>query len=153
MIMKEMEAEVQEVLDREFWRGSASGKIEGALNVLYALDLPKERRIELLADAVGLTIGTATKILEPREIEKNIYALEDMPPAEKNALLSLMENEAMQSEEVMEYPKQTVRLIAAIDGGRFIEECLPQVDAWVEAGEDVTMSKVRNWIIEKYHLL
>ena len=45
-------------------------KIEVALNVLFAFDLDKEKRIELLSEAVGLSHGTARILIESREIEK-----------------------------------------------------------------------------------
>ncbi len=64
---EELENKVQTILDRERWQGYVGGKIEGALNVLYSLDLSRERRIELLANAVGLSQRTAEELIEPRE--------------------------------------------------------------------------------------
>ena len=42
------------------WQGFVSGKVVGGLAVLEALNIDKERRIEVLADALGLSITTAT---------------------------------------------------------------------------------------------
>lgn len=42
------------------WQGFVSGKVVGGLAVLEALNIDKERRIEVLADALGLSIATAT---------------------------------------------------------------------------------------------
>jgi len=41
-------------------RGFVSGKVAGGLAVLEALNINKERRIEVLADALGLSIATVT---------------------------------------------------------------------------------------------
>ncbi|MBE5872526.1 MAG: hypothetical protein E7294_14980 [Lachnospiraceae bacterium] len=69
-IAEGLRKEVQDILDRERWQGYISGKVEGALNVLYALDLDKEKRLELLSDAVGLSETTAMGFLESRENEE-----------------------------------------------------------------------------------
>ena len=66
-ISEDMKKEVQDILDRERWQGYVSGKVEGALNVLYALDLTKEKRLEILSKAVGLSHTTAAEFLESRE--------------------------------------------------------------------------------------
>ena len=64
--------EIKDILDREKWQGYVSGKVEGALNVLYALNLSKEERLKLLTEAVGLSYATARDFLESREIEEQI---------------------------------------------------------------------------------
>lgn len=43
------------------------GKVEGAINVLYAMDLSREKRIELPAEAAELSRATAERFLEARE--------------------------------------------------------------------------------------
>jgi len=69
MDKSEMEKEVQKVMDREYWLGYTNGKIDGALYVLFLMDLEKEKRIELLAEAIGLSKETATEFVESH-IEK-----------------------------------------------------------------------------------
>lgn len=97
-ISEELKKEVQEILDRERWQGYVSGKVEGALNVLYALDLSKEKRLELLSKAVGISHTTAEGFLEPREIEERIYKNENLSDEEKDALDALMSNKTMKDE-------------------------------------------------------
>ena len=65
--MGDAEKAMKALLDRERWQGYVSGKVEGALNVLFALDLSKEKRIELLSEAAGLSLLTATDLVENRE--------------------------------------------------------------------------------------
>lgn len=151
-ISEELKKEVQEILDRERWQGYVSGKVEGALNVLYALDLSKEKRLELLSKAVGISHTTAEGFLEPREIEERIYKNENLSDEEKDALDALMSNKTMKDETVLEHPRETLAFISLIDGEKFIEECLPQVDIWVKNGEEVSMCRVREWLIDKYDL-
>ena len=151
-IPEELMKEVQDILDRERWQGYVSGKVEGALNVLYAMDLDKDKRLGILMEAVDLSNATATDTLKPREIEYRIYKKEDLTDDEKAKLATLMKNKAMDDERVLDHPKQTLKFIAAMGGEKFIEESLPQVDAWVEGGEDVSVSRVKNWLIEKYDL-
>ena len=151
-ISEKYKKEVQDILDRERWQGYASGKVEGALNVLYALELDKEKRIEILSEAVGLSRETARDFLESREIKERIYKNANLTNDEKNALAELMSNETMKDKSAMEHPKQTLAFISTIEGNRFIEECLPQLDKWVENGEEVSMCRVRNWLIDKYDL-
>ncbi len=151
-ITGELKNEVQEILDRERWQGYIDGKVEGALNILYALDLDKEKRIELLSEAVGLSNITATEFLEPREIKERIYKNKNLSRDDKEALLALMSNEAMKNEKVLDHPKETLSFISAIAGEKFIEECIPQVDIWIDNGEEVSMRRVRDWLIEKYDL-
>ena len=62
-----LKREIQKILDRERWQGYATGKIEGALNVLYQLDLDKQQRIKLLRNAVGLSEATATGFIEEED--------------------------------------------------------------------------------------
>ena len=64
---KEKKKEIEANFERERWQARTSGKIEGALNVLYALDLDMEKRIRLLADAVGLSYTTSKEIIESEE--------------------------------------------------------------------------------------
>ena len=151
-ISEDMEKKVQEILDNERWRGYVGGKVEGALNVLYALDLSKEKRLELLSKAAGLCHMTAEELLEPREIEDRIYKNESLSDEEKGALDALMSNETMKDETVMDHPRQTLAFISSFGGEKFIEECLPQVDIWIENGEEVSMRRVRDWLIDKYDL-
>ena len=97
-ISEEIKKEVQDILDRERWQGYVGGKVEGALNVLYAMDLSKEQRLELLSNAVGLSEATATGFLEPREIEERIYKNESLSIEDKDALSALMSKEYPVSE-------------------------------------------------------
>jgi len=94
-ITEEMKKEVQEILDKERWQGHITGKVEGALNVLYLLDLDKEKRLEILSKAVGVSNATAKDFLEQREIEERIYKNESLSNDDKEALCKLMSNEAM----------------------------------------------------------
>ena len=151
-ISEDIKKEVQDILDRERWQGYVSGKVEGALNVLYAIDLSKEKRLELLSEAVGLSRATAEEFLEPREIEDRIYKNENLSDEDKGALDALMSNKTMKDETVMDHPRQTLSFISSFGGEKFIEECLPQVDIWVKNGEEVSMRRVRDLLIEKYDL-
>lgn len=151
-ISEDIKKEVQDILDRERWQGYVSGKVEGALNVLYAIDLSKEKRLELLSEAVGLSRATAEGFLEPREIEDRIYKNENLSDEDKGALEVLMSNETMKDETVMDHPRQTLAFISSFGGEKFIGECLPQVDIWVENGEEVSMRRVRDLLIERYDL-
>ena len=151
-VSESFKKEVKDILDRERWQGYVSGKVEGALNVLYLMDLDKEKRIKLLQEAVGLSNMTATDFVEPREIEDRIFKNKELSGEEKGALNSLMKNEAMKDQTVLDHPLQMLKLISSVEDDRFIEECLPQVEQWVKNGEEVTMLKVRNWLIQKYNL-
>ena len=151
-ISEEMKKEIQDILDRERWQGYVSGKVEGALNVLYSIDLSKEKRLELLSEAVGLSHATAEGFLEPREIEDRIYKNEILSDEDKGALDALMSNETMKDETVMDHPRQTLAFISSFGGEKFIEECLPQVDIWIENGEEVSMRRIRDLLIDKYDL-
>ena len=151
-ISEDIKKEVQDILDRERWQGYVSGKVEGALNVLYAIDLSKEKRLELLSEAVGLSRATAEEFLEPREIEDRIYKNENLSDEDKGALDALMSNKTMKDETVMDHPRQTLSFISSFGGEKFIEECLPQVDIWVKNGEEVSMRRGRDLLIEKYDL-
>lgn len=150
--LEELEEQAQKALDHERWLGYVDGKVEGALNVLYDLDLDREKRLDLLARAVGLSRATATDMLRPREIEDRIYKHPNLTNAEKEELLDLMDNEAMLEEKELDHPVETLRLISKMGGGKYIDECIPQVKAWVKSGEGVSMLRVREWIIEKYQL-
>ncbi len=151
-ITEDMNKEIKDILDRERWQGYVEGKVEGAINVLYSLDLDKEHRIDLLSKASGLSHVTTVEIIEPREIEERIYKNEDLSKADKDALLALMFNEAMLDKTEMEHPKQTLSFISSFGAERFIEECLPQIDLWIKNGEQVSLHRVREWLIDKYDL-
>ena len=62
----EMEKEIKKIIEVARWQGEAHGKIEGALNVLFDLELEKEERITLLQRAVGLSYMTASEFVESR---------------------------------------------------------------------------------------
>ena len=64
--MSEKAAEIEKQMEVARWQGEVSGKIEGALNVLFELELGKEERIKLLQRAVGLSHMTASEIYESR---------------------------------------------------------------------------------------
>ena len=147
-----MTRQITEVLDHERWVGYVSGKIEGAMNVLYAMELDKEERLRLLAKAAGLSRGTASSYIEPREVEERILRMTSLDKEEKESLLKLMTNEAMHDSKEMDHPEETLRLMVSIDGNKILEACLPQVSLWVNGGEAVSLNKIRNWLIEKYDL-
>ena len=50
----------EEILQLENWRGFVNGKVEGGLAVLDVLGISKEKRIEVLAETLGLSNVTAT---------------------------------------------------------------------------------------------
>ncbi len=62
----EIEKQIDDLMEVARWQGEVSGKIEGALNVLFELELGKEERIKLLQRAVGLSHMTASEIYESR---------------------------------------------------------------------------------------
>ena len=66
MIDENIKEQVEKILEKERWVARVSGKVDGALNVLFLLDLSKERRIELLSRALGLSTATATDFVEDR---------------------------------------------------------------------------------------
>lgn len=152
-LTEKYEKEVEEILERERWQGYVSGKVEGALNVLYALDLDKEQRIELLMEAVGLCNATAVEYIEPREIQYRIYKNENLTNKEKESLDTLMSLDVSFSERVLDHPVETLGLISSMSGEVIIDKCMPQVEIWVENGEEVSMKRVRDWLIEQYQLL
>lgn len=65
----EIEKQIDDLMEVARWQGEVSGKIEGALNVLFELELGKEERIKLLQRAVGLSHMTASEIYESRSRE------------------------------------------------------------------------------------
>ncbi|SCY69250.1 hypothetical protein SAMN02910292_02524 [Lachnospiraceae bacterium XBB2008] len=69
MTQEELMKEAEAILERERWQARTCGKIEGALSVLYVLDLDMEKRINLLSDAVGLSYATAKEMIEQEEIK------------------------------------------------------------------------------------
>lgn len=60
MIMDCLEQKLEEILKVNKWQGFVSGKVTGALAVLEVLKIDKGKSIEVLADALGLTMATAT---------------------------------------------------------------------------------------------
>lgn len=62
--MDGIKQKTEEVLEVRQWQGYVSGKVDGALAVLAVLNIDKERCIEVLADALGLTRATATEFVE-----------------------------------------------------------------------------------------
>ena len=82
--MDAMRSEIEKILKDERWRGFVSGKVEGALNVLYLLDLDKEKRVELLQEAVGLSRATAEEFIEPKENEEKILKNKNLTGADKS---------------------------------------------------------------------
>lgn len=58
--VNDIEKEVREILQRENWRGFIDGKVTGGLAVLEVLGIEREKRIEILAEAIGLCTATAT---------------------------------------------------------------------------------------------
>lgn len=62
--MDGIKQKINEVLEVRQWQGYVSGKVDGALAVLAVLNIDKERCIEVLADALGLTRATATEFVE-----------------------------------------------------------------------------------------
>jgi len=52
---------IDEVLQLEKWRSFVNGKVTGGLAVLEVLGIEKEKRIEVLAKALGLCTATATE--------------------------------------------------------------------------------------------
>jgi len=46
-------------------------------------------------------------------------------------------------------PYDRIRILAP----RQIEKCILQVEKWVKDGEDVSLHRVKEWLIEKYQLL
>ncbi len=76
--IEDLEKELLKILDREKWISYASGRIEGALNVLYAIDLGMEERQDLLSKAAGICHLTAKDILEKREKQERIYNSENL---------------------------------------------------------------------------
>ncbi len=145
-----MKKEIETILERERWQARTSGKIEGATTVLYALDLDMNKRIGLLADAVGLSYTTAKGIIEPEEIKYRIHKSTYLTGEEQEALINLLLNDAMQDNTVLNHPEMTLRFISAVGGEKFIEEAIPVATKWVENGETVTMHRVRDWLLDKY---
>ncbi len=69
-VTEELQKTMDEKINIAKWQYFISGKIEGALNVLYLLDIDRERRVELLARAIGLSHATANDFIKQREIEE-----------------------------------------------------------------------------------
>ena len=150
--MLEISDEIKNLLDREHWQGFVSGKVEGALNVLYLMDLTFDNRLELLEKAVGISEATAKDFLEPREIEYRISKNQNLTVSKKAALNKLLLNEQMLDDKVMEHPIETIKIISSMSDEPFIEETIPKVKEWIEAGEEVSLRKIREWLIDRYDL-
>ncbi len=150
---EKFEKAVNDMIERARWQGEVSGKVEGALSVLFALDLDKEKRIELLQDAVGLSYRTASEFIAPRQIEENIYKNKKLTDEEKNSLSDLLANEAMDDEKVLDHPVEMLKFLTSMSEEIIIKKCIPQVEKWVKCGEDVSLHRVKEWLIEKYQLL
>lgn len=150
---KDYKKQMEEALDLARWQGEVSGKVEGALNVLFSLELDKEKRIELLRNAVGLSYATALEFVAPRQIEENIFKHPKLSAEEKNNLSKLMENDTMDDETIMDHPVEVLNFLASMNGELMIKKCIPQVKKWVDSGEDVSMRRIKDWYIEKYKLL
>lgn len=148
--MSEKSEESRKASDREHWQGYVSGKIEGALNVLYLMDLSFDKRLELFGEAVGLSEATAKEFLEPREIEYRIYKNQNLTIFEKAALHKLLSNEQMLDDKVMTHPIETLKLTMSDEP--FIKESIPKVQEWIEAGEEVSMLRIHEWLIDRYNL-
>lgn len=150
---KDKKKQFEDALEVARWQGEVSGKIDGALNVLFAIELDKEKRIELLQNAVGLSYLTASEFIEPRQIEENIYKNTKLSIEEKNNLSNLMENDTMNDDTVIDHPVEMLNFLASMNGELMIKKCIPQVKKWVKAGEEVSMRRIKDWYIEKYKLL
>ena len=59
----DIEKKIEEVLSLEKWRSFVNGKVTGGLAVLDVLGIEKEKRIEVLAKALGLCTATATEFV------------------------------------------------------------------------------------------
>ena len=152
-MLKDYKKEMEDEIKVARWQGEVSGKIDGALSVLFALDLDKEKRISLLQNAVGLSYLTASEFVEPMQIDENIYKSSKLSVEEMNDLSNLMGNKVMNDETILDCPVEMLNRMAELRGGIMIKKCIPQVRKWVKAGEDVSMRKIKNWYIEKYKLL
>ena len=144
---------LKETFDNVRWQEYVSGRVEGALDILYALDMDKERRIELLSETLGRCNATATNFIEPREIIYRIKKSNNLSADKKHALLRLMSNETMDDKTALSSPEQTMKLISSFCDKDIIEECLPKVKEWIEGGEDVSMHRIKEFFVEKYELL
>ncbi len=73
-LIKATNEEPQKMMEEKIniakWQAFTGGKIEGALDVLFLQELDTERRVELLARAIGLSHATANDFIEQREIEE-----------------------------------------------------------------------------------
>ena len=63
MDKEETGKKIDEVLQLEKWRSFVNGKVTGGLAVLEVLGIEKEKRIEVLAKALGLCTATATEFV------------------------------------------------------------------------------------------
>lgn len=62
--MDGIKQKINEVLEVNKWQSYVAGKVDGALAVLDVLNIGKERRIEVLAEALGLSRATATDFVD-----------------------------------------------------------------------------------------
>ena len=72
---KDFKEEIERILQHERWQGYTTGLIEGALNVIFRLDLEREKRVELLANAAGLGMTTAQEFVDGKERELSENAI------------------------------------------------------------------------------
>lgn len=62
--MDGIKQKINEILEVNKWQSYVAGKVDGALAVLDVLNIGKERRIEVLAEALGLSRATATDFVD-----------------------------------------------------------------------------------------
>ena len=62
--MDGIKQKINEILEVNKWQSYVAGKVDGALAVLDVLNIGKERRIEVLAEALGLSRETATDFVD-----------------------------------------------------------------------------------------
>ena len=117
--MENIKEKIQEHLDIVRWQGYISGKVEGAMDVLYEIDLDMEERIRLLQRVAGLSRITAEEFIEPREIKHRIFKNKELSYKEKQNLSALMSNEIMDSTQALDHPKETIRLIASVNTEKY----------------------------------
>lgn len=69
---EETEQKIDEALKVEKWKSFVSGKVAGGLAVLDVLDIEKDKRIGVMAEALGLSIATASDFVNDFYAEKNV---------------------------------------------------------------------------------
>ena len=71
----------------------------------------------------------------------------------KESLYKLMTNKAMNDEKKLEHPLEMVEFLLTMADDFILDECKQQVKKWVKSREDVSMRKIKDWLINKYKLL